>query len=202
MDCNKTNMKYFNAGRHFKCLQGAAIKSKHYDRSLFEAPYDILERITSWLFWCVGALYTAHIIATSITRFFKYPSIITARNGISGWYQRFGNIWVYNVYMYTIHVNFNLISIKKLHFQSFSYAHIQCIQNTNWEIITLILTVKHFFWDNLIKILDTTLKKFYGQARSKRTKEFWNKLVISNLVSTRFHLNSLSRGFWIHERSS
>ena len=41
-----------------------------------------LERITSWLFWCVGALYTAHIIATSITRFFKYPSIITARNGI------------------------------------------------------------------------------------------------------------------------
>ena len=40
-----------------------------------------------------------------------------------------------------------------------------------------------------------TLKKFYGQAKSKRTKEFWNKLVISNLVSTRFHLNSLSQDF-------
>ena len=46
------------------------------------------ERITSWMFWCVGALYTAHIIATSITRFFKYPSIITARNGISGRYPK------------------------------------------------------------------------------------------------------------------
>ena len=44
-------------------------------------------------------------------------------------------------------------------------------------------------------ILDMTLKKFYGQAKSKRTKEFWNKLVISNLVSTRFHLNSLSQDF-------
>ena len=84
MDCNKNNVKYFNTGRRFKCLQGAAIKSKHYDRFFFDAPYDILERITSWLLWCVGALYTAHIIATSITRFFKYPSIITARNGISG----------------------------------------------------------------------------------------------------------------------
>ena len=78
MDCNKTNIK------RFKCLQGAAIKSKHYDRPRFEGQYDNLGRITSWLFWCVGALYTAHIIATSITRFFKYPSIITARNGISG----------------------------------------------------------------------------------------------------------------------
>ena len=94
-----------------------------------------LERITSWLFWCVGALYTAHIIATSITRFFKYPSIITARNGISGWYQRFFTFGYACKCM-------SMISMKKLHFQSFSYAHIQCIQNTNWEIITPILTVK------------------------------------------------------------
>ena len=41
MDCNKTNMKHFNAGRRLKCLQGAAIKSKHYDRPLFEAIYAI-----------------------------------------------------------------------------------------------------------------------------------------------------------------
>ena len=34
MDCNKTNIK------RFKCLQGAAIKSKHCDRPLFKAPYD------------------------------------------------------------------------------------------------------------------------------------------------------------------
>ena len=54
----------------------------------------------------------------------------------------------------------------------------------------------------MIKNLDATLKKFYGQARSKRTKEFWNKLVISNLVSTRFHLNRLSSHFRFHKRSS
>ena len=34
MDCNKTNIK------RFKCLQGAAIKSKHYDRPRFEGEYD------------------------------------------------------------------------------------------------------------------------------------------------------------------
>ena len=62
----------------------------------------------------------------------------------------------------------------------------------------LLSVINHDF----IQILDTTLKKFYGQARSKRTKEFWNKLVISNLVSTRFHLNSLPRDFWIHQKSS
>ena len=30
-------------------------------------------------------------------------------------------------------------------------------------------------------ISDELLRKFYGQAKSKRTREFWNKLVISNV---------------------
>ena len=78
MNCNKTQVK------KFRCLQGAAIKSKILYSGFTSDNLICLERITSWMFWCVGALYTAHIIATSITRFFKYPSIITARNGISG----------------------------------------------------------------------------------------------------------------------
>ena len=80
MNCKKTDIK------RFRCLQGAAIKSKTWNSGFSSDNMIHSERITSWMFWCVGALYTAHIIATSITRFFKYPSIITARNGISGRY--------------------------------------------------------------------------------------------------------------------
>ena len=31
------------------------------------------------------------------------------------------------------------------------------------------------------EIDESMLRKLYGQAKSKRTKEFWNKLVISNV---------------------
>ena len=49
------------------------------------------------------------------------------------------------------------------------------------------------------QITDELLRKFYGQAKSKRTRELWNKLVISNVSfhisdknGVRFHFELMS----------
>ena len=42
---------------------------------------------------------------------------------------------------------------------------------------------------------DELLRKFYGQAKSKRTREFWNKLVISNVSFFHFIFTSIFKLF-------
>ena len=90
-------------------------------------------------------------------RTISYPSIITERNGMSE--ITFPKVLICSHSMH---------SKKRLRKY---YPQITGKQTPKRAIIRQILSS------------DELLRKFYGQAKSKRTREFWNKLVISNVSS-------------------
>ena len=111
------------------------------------------------ILWCLGAFFTAEIIVQSIHRFLKYPSVITARNGMKGMLHTVCIWWAYNgSYLITSEITFPKILLCS------NSLHSRAKLNELYPDLT-----------------DKDVWKLYGQATSKRTREFWNKLVISNV---------------------